>query len=77
MTGEMGRAAIVTFKRLASQIAEKHKEAYSQVVALIRTLVSFSLLRSSITVLRGCHTKKTRYISLPATALSVKECPLH
>ena len=75
-TGGMGRAASVTFKRLAAQIAEKRKEAYSQVVAWIRTLVSFSLLRSSITALRGCHTKKTGYISLPAAALVVNECRL-
>ena len=47
-TGGMGRAASVTFKRLAAQIAEKRKEAYSQVVAWIRTLVSFSLLRRVI-----------------------------
>ena len=60
-TGGMGRAASVTFKRLAAQIAEKRKEAYSQAVAWIRTLVSFSLLRSSITALRGCRTKKTGY----------------
>ena len=76
-TGGMGRAASVTFKRLAAQIAEKRKEAYSQVVAWIRTLVSFSLLRSSITALRGCRTKKTGYISLPAAALVVNECRLH
>ena len=41
-TGGMGRAASVTFKRLAAQIAEKHtEEAYSQVVVWKRTLVSF------------------------------------
>ena len=73
----MRRAASVAFNRLVAQIAEKRKEAYSQVVAWIRILVSFSLLRSSITALRGCRTKKTGYISLPAAAFVVNECRLH
>ena len=73
----MGRAASVTFKQLAAQITEKRKEAYSQVVAWIRTLVSFSLLRLSITAIRGCRTKKTGYISLLAAVLVVNECRFH
>ena len=76
-TGGMGRAASVTLKRLVAQIVEKRREAYSQVVAWIRTRVSFSLLRLSITALRGCRTKKTGYISLPTAALVVNECRLH
>ena len=48
-----------------------------QVVAWRKTPVSFSLLRSSMTALRGCHTEKTGYISLPAAELVVNECRLH
>ena len=66
-TGGMGRAVSVTFKRLAAQIAEKRKEAYSQVVAWIKTLVSFSPLRSSITALRGCRTKKKDRVHFSAS----------
>ena len=48
-SGGMGRQATVFFKRLASLLARKRDQPYSHVIGWIR----FSLLRSSITCLRG------------------------
>ena len=50
-TGEMGKAAGVTYKRLENLIATKQEESYSIILNWIR--LSFSLLRSAIMCLQG------------------------
>ena len=52
-SGGMGRQASVFYKRLASLIARKRNQPYSHVIGWIRCRPGFSLLRSSITCLRG------------------------
>ena len=52
-SGGMGRQATVFFKRLASLLARKRDQPYSHVIGWIRCRLGFSLLRSSITSLRG------------------------
>ena len=51
--GGMGTAATVTYRRLASLLAEKHGQPYSKTMNWIRCNLSFSLLRSAITCIRG------------------------
>ena len=52
-SGGMGRQATVFFKRLASLLTRKRDQPYSHVIGWIRCHLEFSLLRSSITCLRG------------------------
>ena len=51
----MGSAATVTYKRLASLLATKWSQPYSRIMGWIRCRISFSLLRSAITCLRGAR----------------------
>ena len=48
LTGGMGTAATVCYKRLASMIAQKRDQSYSKTMSWLRCSLSFSLLRSSI-----------------------------
>ena len=52
-TGGMGRAAVVTYKRLATLIAMKRDTPYSVTMGWIRCRLSFSLLQAAIMCLRG------------------------
>ena len=54
-SGGMGGLATTTYKRLASQIATKKDQPYSKVTAWLRCHLCFSLLRSSITAIRGAR----------------------
>ena len=51
--GGIGPAASVVYKRISSMIAEKSGQSYNSVIRLIRCKLTFSLLRSTITCLRG------------------------
>ena len=51
VSGGMGPTLKVVYKKLASMIASKHGQSYSQTINWLRC--SFSLLRSSIRCLRG------------------------
>ena len=52
--GGMGTdAATITYKRLASLLAEKHAQLYLKTMNWIRCNLSFSWVRSSITCIRG------------------------
>jgi len=78
----MAPAAMITFKRLASLIAEKQQQDYNKTVAWIRCLLSFSLVRSSVMCLRGaqssyhCPTKPDFDTPLDV-ALSDGHIPIH
>ena len=52
-SGGFGRSATALYKRIASLMADKHKEAYSKVMAYIRCRLCFALLRSAIMCVRG------------------------
>ena len=52
-SGGMGPTAKVVYKKLASMIATKHNQCYSQTLNWLRCRLSFSLLRSAIMYLRG------------------------
>ena len=51
--GGMSRPTEITYKRLASLLADKKDQFYNSVISLIRCRLSFSLLRSAIMCLRG------------------------
>ena len=53
--GGMGNSAISLYKRIASMLSEKTREAYSSVMAWIRARLSFALLRASVACLRGAR----------------------
>ena len=55
LTGGLGRAANVCYKRLASLLAAKRDLPYSTTIAWIRCSLSFSLLCSSIQYIRGAR----------------------
>ena len=52
-TGGMGNEAQVTFKRMASMLAVKRDQPYSQVMNVVRCMLIFSLLKSQIRCIRG------------------------
>ena len=58
-TGGMGKAANISYKRLASQIASKRKQPYHIVMGWMRCHLSFSLLRSAIMCIRGARLKSS------------------
>ena len=57
-SGGMGRAATVTYKRLASLLATKRELPYSVVMGWLRCPLSFSLLRSAVMCLRGSRSAR-------------------
>ena len=56
--GGAGPSATRTIKQLASKIAEKKNESYTDAITYIRRRKGFSLLRSAIIFLRGCRGSK-------------------
>ena len=55
LSGDCGNAANVCYKRLASMLAEKWDQPYSNTLAWMRCKLSFALLRSAIQCIRGAH----------------------
>ena len=59
-TGGMGPAAQVFYRRLAALISEKQQQSYGMTMGWIHCCLSFSLLRSAITCLRGSRSSYHR-----------------
>ena len=79
LTGGLGNAATVSYKRLASMIACKRDQPYNKIMAWLRCSLAFCLLRSSIRSIRGSrstsnHATKQR---LPPVDLVTSEARLH
>ena len=55
LTGGLGPAATIFYKRLASLLATKWDQNYSATMGWLRCRLSFSLLRSSIMCIRGAR----------------------
>ena len=53
LTGGLGNAATICYKRLASLLASKHEQAYCSTMTWLRCTLSFNLLCSSIRCIRG------------------------
>ena len=52
-SGGMGPSTTIAYKRLASLLASKRGHPYATTMRLLRCRISFSLLRSAITAIRG------------------------
>ena len=70
-SGGMGPSTTIAYKRLAALLAEKRGQRYSLVMTWLRCRLSFSLLRSAITAIRGSRTvrfnrESTQQIELAA-----------
>ena len=71
LTGGLGNAASVCYKRLASLISAKRDVSYSSTMAWIRCSLSFSLLRSSIQCIRGARSTIGQAVRLPFPPLDL------
>ena len=58
--GGMGIEALRFYNRLGRQVAEKRDEPFSVTINLIRTKLSFSLIRSSLLCIRGSRSHKIK-----------------
>ena len=75
LNGGLGRAATVTYKRLASLLSLKWNEPYSSVMGWLRCTISFSLTRSAISCLR--NSRSTASNRIPGSiSLTVRETNL-
>ena len=59
-TGGMVPTATTAYKRLASLLADKRKQEYSKTICWLRCTISFSLIRSAVTCLRGVRSSLHR-----------------
>ena len=71
LTGGMGRAATVCYKRLASMIALKLEQPYSCTMAWLRCSLSFTLLKSAIQCIRGAHSSIGTAVRQPLPPLDL------
>ena len=72
-TGGMAKTTTVAYKRLASLLAVKRDQPYSLVLSWLRCNLSFSLLRSAITCLRGARSSRGLPARIGALDLAVSE----
>lgn len=60
-SGGMGPLASIVYKRLASLVSKKSSQTYSMILYWLRCKLSFSLLYSAITYLRGFKSSYHRF----------------
>ena len=72
-SGGLGKAAHLTYCRLASLLSAKWNEHYNIVIRWLRCRISFSLLRSAISCLRSSRsTSKLNHLSISLVAVESK-----
>ena len=72
-SGGLGKAAHLTYRRLASLLSAKWNEHYNIVIRWLRCRISFSLLRSAISCLRSSRsTSKLNHLSISLVAVESK-----
>ena len=59
-TGDMGQAATVAYKRMASLLAEKRGQPYCKTMGWLRCVLNFSLMRSAIQCICGVRSARHR-----------------
>ena len=72
-SGGMGPLATVVYKRIASLISERSNQSYSMTLYWLRCKLSFSLLQSAITCLRGSRSTKHHFDFSDAINLIYRE----
>jgi hypothetical protein len=75
-TGGMGKETAVAYKPLAELLAEKRKREYGITLAWMRCILSFALIRSAVTAIRGSRTSVRRDIDTTDIELACKESGL-
>ena len=71
--GGMGGAAATVYKRLASLLSAKRDQSYGLVMSWLRCSISFSLLWSTITCLRGARSICGSPVVIEALDLTTSE----
>ena len=74
-TGGMGPLATAFHQRVASLVAERKQERYGDVLSLMRTKLSFALLKSVLVSIRGARGKTTRSAVTPLSCVSFNLVP--
>ena len=67
----MSRCATASYKRIASLLAEKTADPYSDVRANLRCRMSFALLRASVMCLRGARSTYTVHLTADPVSAEV------
>ena len=75
--GGMGTEAHRFFNRLGIKVAEKRDEPISSTISLLRTKLSFSLLRSALLCIRGSRSHKIRVESFRDQDISLAVSDAH
>ena len=78
LTGGLGKAASICYKKLASLLASKRDQPYSSTIAWLRCRLCFCLLRSSIQCIRGARSAcgRASNMSVPQLDLVVSEASI-
>ena len=78
LTGGLGKAASICYKRLASLLASKRDQPYSSTIAWLRCRLCFCLLHSSIQCIRGARSAcgRASNMSVPQLDLVVSEASI-
>ena len=72
--GGMGKEAMRFFNRLRTKIAEKRDDNISSTINLIRTKLSFSLLRSALLCIRGSRSHKVEALPFKDSDVALAVC---
>ena len=73
--GGMAPQARVFHRRLAELVAEKTNEEYKDVMSMMRTKLSFALLKSGLVSVRGSRGRQLRNIEVPISDISFNLIP--
>ena len=78
LTGGLGKAASICYKRFASLLASKRHQPYSSTIAWLRCRLCFCLLRSLIQCIQGAHSAcgRASNMSVPQLDLVVSEASI-
>ena len=63
-SGGMGEAMVEALRRLASALADKTVETYSQLMGVLRCRFGFAMLRSALVCLRGTRSRVSNSVVL-------------
>ena len=72
-TGGAGPSATKAIQQLASKLSEKRDDSYANVIAFIRTKLSFGLLRSAILCIRGSRSVRRSQVVESSIGTIVQE----
>ena len=74
-TGGMGPLATAFHQRVARLVSEKRQESYGDVLSMMRTKLSFALLKSVLVSVRGVRGKSNRCPVTPLSCVSFNLVP--